>query len=99
MSIKAGSTATGMFSRAHASNPGTDWCRGCVTPKQIENLVETCGGDTDMVDGYDELPAEFQEKVKYALEHGHIPDEDCTRVSTYVVHCSKPLLTIFRTPS
>lgn len=34
-----------------------------------------------MVDGYDELPAEFQEKVRYALEHGHIPDEDCTRVS------------------
>ena len=33
-----------------------------------------------MVDGYDELPAEFQEKVKYALKHGHIPDEDCTRV-------------------
>lgn len=35
-----------------------------------------------MVDGYDELPEEFQEKVKFALEHNHIPDEDCTRVST-----------------
>ncbi|KAH6859071.1 hypothetical protein BKA58DRAFT_53096 [Alternaria rosae] len=51
---------------------------GCVTPKQIENLIEVSGGDTDMVDGYDELPAEFQEKVKFALENGHIPDEDCT---------------------
>lgn len=58
-----------------------DLNRGCVTPKQIENLIETCGGDTDLVDGYDELPEEFQEKVRYALEHGHIPDEDCTRVS------------------
>ena len=47
-----------------------------MTPKQIENLVETCGGDTDMVDGYDELPPEFQEKVKFALENGHVPDED-----------------------
>ena len=35
-----------------------------------------------MVDGYDELPEEFQEKIKFALEHNHIPDEDCTRVST-----------------
>jgi hypothetical protein len=34
-----------------------------------------------MVDGYDELPAEYQEKIKFALENGHIPDEDCTRVS------------------
>ena len=33
-----------------------------------------------MVDGYDELPAEFQEKVDFALKNGHIPDEDCTRV-------------------
>jgi hypothetical protein len=60
-----------------------DYFRGCVTPKQIENLVETCGGDTDMVDGYDELPAEFQEKIEFALENGHIPDEDCTRVSIF----------------
>lgn len=55
--------------------------RGCVTPKQIENLIETTGGDTDVVDGYDELPAEFQEKVKFALENGHIPDEDWKGVS------------------
>ena len=36
-----------------------------------------------MVDGYDELPAEFQEKVDFALKNGHIPDEDCTRVSIF----------------
>ena len=29
-----------------------------------------------MVDGYDELPAEFQEKIDFALKHGHVPDED-----------------------
>ncbi|KAL6704350.1 hypothetical protein ACN47E_008306 [Coniothyrium glycines] len=49
---------------------------GCVTPQQISNLIETTDGDTDMVDGYDELPAEFQEKIKYALENGHVADED-----------------------
>ncbi|KAF2033633.1 zf-PARP-domain-containing protein, partial [Setomelanomma holmii] len=54
---------------------------GCVTPKQIENLVETSGGDTDLVDGYDELPAEFQEKVEFALKNGHVPDEDWKGVS------------------
>lgn len=53
-----------------------------MTPKQIENLLETCEGDTDLVDGFDELPAEFQEKVKFALENGHVPDEDWKGVST-----------------
>jgi hypothetical protein len=59
----------------------TNLCRGCVTPKQIENLIETTGGDTDMVDGFDEVPAEYQEKIKFALENGHIPDEDWKGVS------------------
>lgn len=30
----------------------------------------------DFVDGYDELPPEVQEKVKRALEQGHVDDED-----------------------
>jgi hypothetical protein len=74
--------------------------RGCVTPMQIENLVDTCGGDTDLVDGYDELPAEYQEKVDFALANGHIPDEDCTRVSLIpriagkVQYLRNPVLTI-----
>lgn len=55
--------------------------RGCVTPKQIENLIETCEGDTDLIDGYDELPPEYQEKIKYALENGHVADEDWKGVS------------------
>lgn len=29
-----------------------------------------------MVDGFDELKPENQEKIKFALENGHIPDED-----------------------
>ncbi|KAJ4337236.1 hypothetical protein N0V95_008392 [Ascochyta clinopodiicola] len=60
--------------KEHTSWQYKHW--GCVTPKQIVNLIDTSGGDTDMVDGYDELPEEFQEKVSFALENGHIPDED-----------------------
>jgi hypothetical protein len=58
--------------------------RGCVTPVQIENMIETSGGDTDMVDGYDTLPPEMQEKVKFALENGHVPDEDWKGVSVHM---------------
>lgn len=47
-----------------------------MTPKQIQNLRDSSDGDTDLVDGYDELPPEFQEKIDFALEHGHVPDED-----------------------
>ncbi|KAG9192926.1 hypothetical protein G6011_11660 [Alternaria panax] len=60
--------------QGHVSWQYRHW--GCVTPKQVENLIEACGGDTDMVDGYDELPDEFKEKVDFALKNGHIPDED-----------------------
>jgi hypothetical protein len=29
-----------------------------------------------MVDGYDELPPEYQKKVQFALDNGHVSDED-----------------------
>lgn len=32
--------------------------------------------DLDNFDGYEELPEEFQEKVRNAFELGHIPEED-----------------------
>lgn len=35
----------------------------------------------DLVDGYDDLPAEFQEKVVRAFEQGHVDDEDWNGVS------------------
>ena len=34
-----------------------------------------------MVDGYDELPQEFKEKVDYALKEGHVHDDDWKGVS------------------
>lgn len=32
--------------------------------------------DMEMIDGYDELPPAAQEKVKRALEQGHVDDDD-----------------------
>ncbi|KAI8937228.1 hypothetical protein NX059_006437 [Plenodomus lindquistii] len=66
--------ATQVTIKEHQSWQYRHW--GCVTPKQIENLIETCEGDTEMVDGFDELPDEYQEKIKYALENGHVHDDD-----------------------
>lgn len=57
-------------------------CRGCVTPRQIANLQEQVDGldlDHDLaaiIDGYDEVPDWAQEKIKFALQNGHVPDED-----------------------
>lgn len=55
--------------------------RGCVTPAVLHNWNETADGDMEMVDGYEELPAELQEKVKRALEQGHVDDGDWMGVS------------------
>lgn len=39
-----------------------------------------------MVDGFDEVPTEYQDKIKFALENGHIPDEDWKGVSDILIH-------------
>ncbi|OJJ44311.1 hypothetical protein ASPZODRAFT_769959 [Penicilliopsis zonata CBS 506.65] len=56
---------------------------GCVTPKVITNLSETLdevsgadGKDFSELDGYEDLSSENQEKVRKALEQGHVDDED-----------------------
>lgn len=62
----------------------TQWRHwGCVTPSVIHNWKITSDGDMDLVDGYDELPAELQEKVKRAFDQGHVDDEDFTGVSIF----------------
>lgn len=57
---------------------------------QIANLQSQVGPlddldlDSDLpaiLDGYDELSVEAQEKVKEALVHGHVADEDWKGVS------------------
>ena len=54
-----------------------------MTPKQISNLQSSVGGDPSQLDGYDELPEDFQEKVINAIEQGHIADEDWPWVICY----------------
>jgi len=49
---------------------------GCVTPQQISNVNRDIDGKLDYLDGYDELPSDLQEKVRTALERGHVDDED-----------------------
>ncbi|KAL9585839.1 MAG: hypothetical protein Q9212_001276 [Teloschistes hypoglaucus] len=49
---------------------------GCVTPAQIAGLQDTLEGEIEMLDGYEELPNDLQEKVKQAFDNGHVDDED-----------------------
>ncbi|OJJ87470.1 uncharacterized protein ASPGLDRAFT_44023 [Aspergillus glaucus CBS 516.65] len=57
---------------------------GCITPKLIGNLNEAIdeeGGDGEekdysVIDGYEDLSDELQEKIRGALEQGHVDDED-----------------------
>ena len=56
--------------------------RGCVTPKQIANLKETIEDDLGLLDGYEELDGESQDKVRKALADGHVDDSDWKGVST-----------------
>ncbi|KAI9831548.1 MAG: hypothetical protein M1819_004778 [Sarea resinae] len=58
----------------HGSWSWKHW--GCVTPVQIAKLIDYIDGDLDMIDGYDEIPSELQEKVARAVEQGHVDDAD-----------------------
>ena len=42
----------------------------------MSNWKETVGDDMDLVDGYDDLPAEVQDKVKRCLKQVHVDDDD-----------------------
>lgn len=47
-----------------------------MTPLVVKNWKEKTEGDMDLVDGYEEIPAEFKEKVRRTFEQGHVDDED-----------------------
>ena len=53
----------------------------------IQNLLNTLGGlegiedDLNVIDGYDDMPQEWQEKIRTMLREGHVPDEDWKGVS------------------
>lgn len=66
--------------------------RGCVTPPVLHNWWESAGEDFELIDGLDTLPDDAQEKVKRALQQGHVDDEDfsgvCSPVVTILKRCS-----------
>ncbi|PGG98932.1 alkaline phosphatase D [Blastomyces parvus] len=51
---------------------------GCVTPRQIASIQEIVGDERDctLIDGYDEISAENQEKFREAVAQGHVSDAD-----------------------
>ncbi|GAM90526.1 hypothetical protein ANO11243_085700 [Dothideomycetidae sp. 11243] len=53
---------------------------GCVTPKQLENIKSETGEDQEMIDGYEELPEDYQEKILRAMAQGHVDDDDWRHV-------------------
>lgn len=71
--------------------------RGCVTPRQIENIKESIDEDVDMLDGYDEIPPDLQEKIKAAIENGHVNNEDWNGVCSDVPRDERKSLNILRT--
>jgi hypothetical protein len=58
----------------------------------ISNMIEVVGEgddrDLDLLDGYEELPQEHQEKLARALDQGHIDDEDWNGVSGVFSSCA-----------
>ncbi|KAL9018266.1 MAG: hypothetical protein Q9185_004432 [Variospora sp. 1 TL-2023] len=61
----------------YGENQGFAWKHwGCVTPLQIASIKDATEDDLDMLDGYEELPDDLQEKVKQSIENGHVSDED-----------------------
>lgn len=66
-----------------------------MTPLQIRNLQDQVGPledldlDSDLphiIDGYDEISSESQDKIKFAIQNGHVADEDWRGVSQS--HCN-----------
>lgn len=67
-----------------STNVSANVNRGCVTPKLISNMVQSLeddGNATEDIDGFDEISSEFQDKVRGALEQGHVDDADWKGVS------------------
>lgn len=55
--------------------------RGCVTPQVIGNVKTFIEGDFELLEGFENLPADLQAKIEKAVEQGHVDDEDWRGVS------------------
>lgn len=48
-----------------------------MTPKQVASMQEIVeDNDFSLLDGYDEISAENQEKIREAVAQGHVADSD-----------------------
>lgn len=47
-----------------------------MTPHNCATWKEISDGDPEMIDGLDDLPQEWQDKIVRAIEQGHVDDED-----------------------
>jgi hypothetical protein len=68
-------------------------CRGCVTPKQFSNIIqslEDAGMEAKDLDGFEELSEENQEKIVNAIEAGHVDDADWKGVCYLLLPVSGP---------
>jgi hypothetical protein len=52
--------------------------RECVTPMQLAHVADVINGDMELLEGYEDLDEDLQEKVSRAIEQGHIDDDDWT---------------------
>ncbi|KAL4246389.1 hypothetical protein ABKN59_009156 [Abortiporus biennis] len=59
--------------KGHTSLSWRHW--GCVTPKMISNM-KNIHDDADELDGFEDLNADDQAKIRKAWEEGHVADED-----------------------
>lgn len=79
-----------------ADSPPDFVFRGCVTPKIVGNINDLIGEgddkDLDMLDGYEDLSPEIQQKIERALDQGHVDNEDWNGVSCFFI----PLTTFTR---
>lgn len=55
-----------------------------MTPRQVAGLQEIVDEDKDfsLLDGFDELSEENQDKIREAVEQGHVADSDWKGVSS-----------------
>ena len=82
--------------RPHVTDFLLTFYRGCITPKQIANLLTSIDGedglpdDLDIIDGYEDVGEENQAKIRTALQQGHVPDQDWKGVSDFILHSHYP---------
>lgn len=68
--------------------------RGCVTPKQITHLKEAIEDSVDLLDGYEDLDEDLQEKIKKTLEDGHVSDDDWIGVRSLIDRVEASLIVL-----